>query len=124
MDLMIASFNKTVGIACIAVSLQYGVKAQNPATSQTRSLNSSPSSSNTSSTSSSAGITSKVELKSQLALISDRASDKALDKASSRAVSEVKTETRVAPTIVEPKLWIKNPSIQFKVNLSESKLKG
>lgn len=125
---MSASFNKAVGIACISMFLQFGVQAQNPVTSQTQSPKSSTSSSgNTSSTSSETGktgITGSAELKNQLALVSDKASDKALDKTTSRAVSEVKTETRVNAAIAEPKVPLKNPSIQFKVNPSESKLSG
>jgi len=127
---MSSSFSKTVGIACISMLFQFGVQAQNPTTSQAPAPKSSTSSGNTSSTSisvsssSNTSNTSNAELKNQLALVSDRASDKALDKASSKAVSEVKTETRVGATIVEPKLWLKNPSIQFNVNPSESKLSG
>jgi len=123
---MSSSFSKTVGIACISMFFQFGVQAQNPAASQTLAPKSSASSSNTSPipTSSNTGNTGNAELKNQLALVSDKASGKALDKASSEAVSEVKTETKVGATVVEPKLWLKNPSIQFNVNLSESKLSG
>jgi len=128
---MSASFNKAVGIVCISMFLQFGVQAQNPAVSQTPAPKSSTSpSGNTSSTTSSktgitgTGITGNTELKNQLALVSDKASDKAPDKTTNRAVIEVKTEARINAAIAEPKVLLKNPSIQFKVNPSESKLSG
>ncbi|MCG3161759.1 MAG: hypothetical protein JMDDDDMK_02968 [Acidobacteria bacterium] len=109
---MSVCFNKTVGIACLSVFLQIGVNAQSQITSQTQS----PKSSSAGNTSSS----SNTNLNNQLALVSDKASDKA----SSSTVNEVKTETRIAAAITEPKVSLKNPSIQFKVNPSESKLSG
>ena len=106
---MSALFNKTVGIACITMLLQLPVKAQNPVTSQTQPPKSSTASSDASS------------LKNQLALVSDRAAEKSSEIASSRGAGEVKTETRVA-TITEPKVFLKNPSLRFRISPSESKL--
>src|SRR5215470_3803219 len=114
-------FNKTVGIACIAMLLQIPVKAQNPTTSQTQSPKSSTSSSNTPATSS---VTGNDSLSNKLALVSDRTSEKAPEKAPSKAMSEVRIEKGIGAAIMEPKVFLKNPSIQFKINPSESKLKG
>jgi 3D (Asp-Asp-Asp) domain-containing protein len=61
-------------------------------------------------------------LSNKLALVSDRTSEKATEKAPSRALSEVRTEKEIGAAIVEPKVFLKNPSIEFKVNPSESKL--
>jgi 3D (Asp-Asp-Asp) domain-containing protein len=127
MDLMNVSFNKIVGTACITVLLQLSANAQNPATSQAQESNPVASSDASSTTPTSA-------LNNNLALVSDRVSDKAsdkvldkaLDKTSSSDVIEVKTETRarIVTAAVEPKVFLKNPSIQFKINPSESKLSG
>jgi len=116
---MSISFNQTVGIVCITILLQIPVKAQNPTTSQTQSPKSSTASSNTPSTSS---VTRNDSLSNKLALVS-WAPEKASEKALSRAISEVRTE-KGAAAIVEPKVFLKNPSIQFKVIPSESKLNG
>jgi len=117
---MSACFNKTVGVACLSIFLQFGVAAQSQATSQTQSPKSSSHIGHIGNISSS----SNTSLNNQLALASDKASEKALDKASSEARSEVKTEARGAAAIAEPRVSPKNPSIQFKVNPSESKLSG
>jgi len=131
---MSASFNKIVGIAGISVLLQFAVKAQNPVASQTQSPRTSASSG---SASSKTYNNHNPELNSQVALVSDKAtekaSEKALEKTSSKVVSEVKTGTKVDLTIeapktstaiAQPKISLKNPSIQFKVKLNESKLNG
>lgn len=119
MDLMSALFNKTVGIACITMLLQLPVKAQNPATSRTQSSKSSTSSSSTPSSSS---VTGNDSLSNQLALVSDGTTEKAPDKATSKVMSEVRREKGTAAGVVEPKYFVKHPSINFKVNPSESKL--
>jgi len=118
---MSLSFNKTVGIACVTLLLQVPVKAQNQTTPQTQSPKSSTSSSNTPTKSS---VTGNDSLSNKLALVSDRTSEKAPDKVSGRAMNEVRTEKGIAAAIVEPKVFLKNPSIQFKINPSESKLNG
>ncbi len=119
MDLMNVSFNKIVGTACIIVLLQLSANAQNPATSQAQGSNPVASSDASPTAPTSA-------LSNNLALVSDRVSDKAADKASSSDASEVKAETRarIVTAAVEPKVFLKNPSIQFKINPSESKLSG
>lgn len=109
---MSTCLNKTVGIVCLSLLLQLGVNAQNVTTSQ----NQSPKSSSNHPSTSSA----RVDLSNQLALVSDKASDKALDKAR----SDVKTEVSAEAAIAEPKISLKNPSIEFKVKPSESKLNG
>jgi 3D (Asp-Asp-Asp) domain-containing protein len=119
MDLMSALFNKTVGIACITMLLQLPVKAQNQATSQTQSPKSSTSSSSTPSSSS---VTGNDSLSNQLALVLDGTAEKAPDKATSKVMSEVRREKGTAAGVVEPKYFVKNPSLHFKVNPSESKL--
>lgn len=116
---MSALFNKTVGIACITMLFQLPVKAQNSATSQTQSPKSSTSSSSNPSTSS---VTDNDLLSNQLALVSDRTSENAPDKISSRDVSEAGTEKGISAAFVEPKYFVKNPSIRFRVDPSESKL--
>src|SRR5262245_46960746 len=108
---MSALFNKTVGIACITMLLQVPVKAQNPATSQTQSQKSSTSSVKTSTPS------------NQLALVTDKASEKASDIAPDRVAGEVRTETNVSAG-ADPKFFVKNPSLRFRVDPSESKLNG
>jgi 3D (Asp-Asp-Asp) domain-containing protein len=118
---MSASFNKTVGIACITMLLQLPVKAQNQTISQTQSQKSSPSSSSTPSTSS---VTGNDSMSNQLALVSEMTSEKTPDKTPIRDRSEVSAEKGFAAATVDPKLIVKNPSLQFKVNPSESKLNG
>lgn len=81
-------------------------------------------------------------LRPKLALVSEKASENTPDKASSEAgtgirvrswailpfatgseaASEVGPKTRIRAAIAEPKLSLKNPSIRFRVNPSESKL--
>lgn len=119
MDLMSSLFNKTVGIACITMLLQLPVKAQNQATSQTQSPKSTASSNITPSTPSDAGNDSS---SSQLALVSDRTSADAPVNASDKVTSEIRSEKGTTTAVVEPKYFVKNPSIRFRVDPSESKL--
>ena len=113
-------FNKTVGIACLTMLLQLPVNAQNPTTSKTQSPKSTSSSSNNPSTSSSSARNDS--LSDQLALVSDRTNEKAPDNA--RAISEVRAENNNSVSTVDPRRFVKNPALQFKINPSESKLNG
>ncbi len=105
--------NKTIGIISLSLLLQIGANAQNKTTTQSQSQKSS---SNNPSTSSSANT----GLSNQLALVPDKASEKALDKAK----DDVKTEASAETAIAVPKVSLKNPSIELKVKLSESKMNG
>ncbi len=148
---MSSSITKLVGIACTSMLLQFGASAQNPAETQTQTPKSSTSSGNTSSTSSNTGITGNfghAGLNKQLALVNNKASDKALDKtanktageslnkplektannvageASNKIAGEAKIESKIGSVIKEPKVSLKNPSVQFGYNPSETKLNG
>lgn len=144
---MRSSFSKVMQIACVTTFFQLSVQAQNPAIPQTQLAQLSPSSGVTSSTSESSDISKpgKPTLNGQVALASEKASpnpyatlafpvlrpksalvfkeasEKALDEAASRAVSDASPGAEARAAIVEPKLWLKNPSIRLRVNPSESK---
>jgi 3D (Asp-Asp-Asp) domain-containing protein len=118
---MSASFNKIVGITCITVILQLGVKAQNQITSQIQTPKLSQSSGNNSATSSS-GNTKNTELNNQLALASDNASEKTLGKTTHQVSPEAISEKRINPATAEPKVALKNPSVQFNMTPVELKL--
>lgn len=143
---MRSSFNKVMQIACVTTFFQLSVQAQNPAIPQTQLPQLSPSSGVTSSTSESSDISKpgKPILNGQVALASEKALEKTyaalafpvlrpklalVSKETSpappdetpRAASEASPETEVRAAIVEPKLWLKNPSIRIRVNPSESK---
>ena len=118
---MSASINKTVGIACITLFLQLGVKAQTQITSQIQSPKSSQLSGNNSITSSS-GNTKNAELNHQLALASDNVSEKSLGKITHQVTNESISEKRINLAIAEPKVALKNPAIQFKMTPIELKL--
>jgi 3D (Asp-Asp-Asp) domain-containing protein len=109
---MSTCFNKTVGITCLSILLQFGVNAQNVKTSPTQSSKSSGNNPSTSSAN------------TQLALVSDKVSEKASDKALDKAARDVKTEVIAESVVAEPKVAVKNPAIEFKVRPSESKLNG
>jgi 3D (Asp-Asp-Asp) domain-containing protein len=91
----------------LSILLQSGVNAQNPTTSQ----NQAPKSSGN-------NPSANTDIDKQLALVSDN------DKASDKAKSKVKSEAPAESVIAEPKVSLKNPSIEFKVRPSESKLSG
>src|SRR5262245_20329555 len=101
MDRMRECLNKTIGVACISTLLQVGfvqitVNAGSETTDQQ--AKSFASSSSTS---------------SDLALVSDL---------SDKAKSEAKPETDSEPTIAAPRVGIKNPMLDLKITLGESKM--
>jgi 3D (Asp-Asp-Asp) domain-containing protein len=104
--------NKNVGAIFLLILLQFGVKAQNLAASQTQSPKSSGNNSSTSSANS--------DSNKELAMVSDKASDKAVGK----ATSDVKNEVTAESVIAEPKVSPKNPALKFEVKPKESKLNG
>jgi 3D (Asp-Asp-Asp) domain-containing protein len=118
---MSASINKTVGIACITVFLQFSASAQALINSQTPSSKSSESSGNNSSVSSTDNKKA-AELNSQLALASDNASEKSLGKAAHQMTHETISEKKVGFAITEPKVGLKTPSVQFKMRPIDLKL--
>ncbi len=108
MDHMSNQLNKTVGIACLSMLLQFGANAQEAASSvsppnsvQDKVANSSNSLSDpSSSSSSSSGDLNKLALK---------------------AKSDDKSEASTEPAIVSPKVNPKNPALNLKVAVRESK---
>ncbi len=116
---MCTRLNTIVAIACLSITFQLslfpsGITAQSLPASQNPSRQSS---SNNPSTSSST-----TEARQRLALVPgtalDKASNKALDKTKSDAVAEASPGSAPA----EPKVSVKNPKIEPKINLSESKM--
>lgn len=111
MDLM-CSLNQTVGMACLATLLQFGVGAQStPKASiafaqEVISKLSSPSS------------TPASDLNKPLALASDTTKNTA-----NNTGSDAKAETSNAPTGAEPKVNIKNPPLDLRVLARETRLK-
>lgn len=109
MDHMNNQLNKIVGIACLSMTLHFGASAQTAAPQQDKAAKSSDSLSDPLSSSTSSNQPGDLN---KVALISETAT---------KAKSDVKTETIVEPAIALPKVNLKNPALNLKVEAREAK---